>query len=145
MNFHILLILEFFEVFIPRSLCAVIGLKSVYMLICLVLTPVYPVYSLVSLPLVIVSLYTPLSKHFPLKGHITLFLQFQSLGELLRSFRVLLLCVFIMLFMFGKQLYDNLMIFLLNILFRILVLGKYNFTDFLSMSKIFVVTFLTAI
>ena len=35
--------------------------------------PVDPIYYLVSLPLVIVALYTPLSKHFLLKEHIVFF------------------------------------------------------------------------
>ena len=87
-----------------------------------------------------VALYTPLGKHFLLKGHTTFFLQFQSLDCLL--FRTLRLWAFILLFIFGKQLYDNLMVFLLKISFGQLFFGKCNSTIFKSSLPNFVFTLL---
>ena len=92
-------------------------------------TPVEPIYSLISFPFCIMTLYTPFNKHSPLKGHMIPSLQLQDFGVKL-LLNMLWLWKFIMIFIFGMQLYSIFMFPLLNNLPNSLVLQKFNITNF---------------
>ena len=90
-------------------------------------TLVEPKYFFVSFTFCSVALCTTFNKHSPLKGHLVSLLQLQVFVLLLK---ILWLWEFMILFMLGKQLYDNFIVPLLDIVPYSLFLWKCNLTNF---------------